>query len=348
VVKEHTVSHHLNSPLDRKDPRLNVLDQFVFRGETGTVLIMNTSTSLAGDDRIPGFHPEARYEFKIHFDGLMYEDLTYRLEFADQTDGTRQTVTVHRLTGEDARRDIALGVRIADGETGTEMLGRDDDDGVRVWAGEVLDPFYLDLTQLGAVTKAVDSASMIDNGDWKPEAAANTFAGASVNSIVIELPEDSHLFADRGIAVWCVTKLATDDGGWSQVNRFGIPMMWPIFRPKDSVYASETNTILPADDWTKDGAHLASIVAGLAGAYGTANAQAYGERLADRLLPDVLPYQIGTAAEFGFAGFNGRMLADNAAEVMFTLAANAAVSTGLTPQSAEATRTSRFPYVVPA
>ena len=128
---------------------------------------MNTSTSLAGDARVPGFRAEARYEIKIHFDGLMYEDLTYRVEFADQTGGTRQTVTVHRLTGEDARRDIALGVRVADGETGIAIHSRDDDGG-RIWAGEVLDPFYLDLTQLGAVTKAVDAGSIIDNGGWRP------------------------------------------------------------------------------------------------------------------------------------------------------------------------------------
>ncbi len=341
------MSHHLNSPLDRKDPRLNVLDQYVFRGETGTVLIMNTSTSLAGDARVPGFRAEARYEIKIHVDGLMYEDLTYRFEFADPAEGDRQIVTVHRLTGEDARRDIALGVRDADGETGSSIRSRGDAGG-RIWAGQVRDPFYLDLTQLAAVTKAVAAGSTIDNGDWEPRTAVNSLDGQTVNAIVLELPEDSHLFAERGIAVWSVTKLPTDDGGWSPVNRAGIPMMWPIFRPADSTYASEMNTILPADDWTKDGAHISSLVAGLAGAYGTVNARAYGDRIADRLLPDLLPYQIGSEAGFGFGGFNGRMLADNAAETMFSLAANAAVSTGLTSHTAAETRTGGFPYVVPA
>jgi hypothetical protein len=30
----------------------------------------------------PGFHPEARHEFKVHFDGADFETLTYRVSFA--------------------------------------------------------------------------------------------------------------------------------------------------------------------------------------------------------------------------------------------------------------------------
>ena len=103
------MSHHLDSPQARQDTRLNITDQYIFRGETGTVLILNTSSSLAGDNWIPGFHPEARYEIKIHFDGLMYEDLAYRLTFDEPGDDGRQVLAVHRLTGEDAREDLALG-----------------------------------------------------------------------------------------------------------------------------------------------------------------------------------------------------------------------------------------------
>ncbi len=84
-------------------------------------------------------------------------------------------------------------------------------------------------------------------------------------------------------------------------------------------------------------------------AYGTADPAAYGEALAQRLLPDLLPYRIGTAAALSFAGTNGRTLADNAPEAMFSLATNTAIhSTGLAPQDTAGTRSSRFPYLVPA
>jgi hypothetical protein len=340
------VSHHMDSPLARSDTRLDLTDNFAFRGETGTVLIMNVNTSLSGERRVPGFHPEARYEFKIHFDGLLYEDLTYRFEFGERDRDGRQSVEVHRLVNEDARDETAIGVRIAEGETGTAIPSRADD-GIWIWAGDVHDPFYLDATLLDVVRKAVDRGSRFDLGEWQPSTATNSFGPSEVCSIVLEMPESSYLFADRNMATWSVTKLPTDDNGWRQINRVGLPMMWSMFRPDNTDYASEANIGIPADDWTKDSAHISKLVAGIAGAYGAANPQAYGDMLADRLLPDILPYQVGAAGGLTFAGFNGRMLADNAPEVMYSLLANSAIDVGLTPDVAAATRSDQFPYVIP-
>ena len=73
-----------------------------------------------------------------------------------------------------------------------------------------------------------------------------------------------------------------------------------------------------------------------------------GRAVAARLLPDVLPYRVGTAAAFTFAGFNGRALADNAPEVMFGLVTNSAAPTGLVAASASETRQDKFPYLVSA
>jgi hypothetical protein len=80
----------------------------------------------------------------------------------------------------------------------------------------------------------------------------------------------------------------------------------------------------------------------------SADPAGYGQAVAGQLLPDVLPYQIGTAASFGFTGRNGRTLADNAPEVMLSLVTNTAVPAGLQPAVAAHLRTGTFPYVVPA
>ena len=63
------MSHHLDSPLARQDPRLNITDQYLFDDGPNLVLVMNVRTSLAGDPHVDPFHPEARYEFRIHLDG---------------------------------------------------------------------------------------------------------------------------------------------------------------------------------------------------------------------------------------------------------------------------------------
>ena len=81
---------------------------------------------------------------------------------------------------------------------------------------------------------------------------------------------------------------------------------------------------------------------------GAKDPEAYGHHVSQRLLPNVLPYTVGTPAAFSFAGFNGRALSDNAPEVMYGLVTNSAVPTGLRPSDAAETRQDAFPYVVPS
>jgi hypothetical protein len=112
-------------------------------------------------------------------------------------------------------------------------------------------------------------------------------------------------------AVWCATKLATDAGGWRQINRAGHPMMWPIFRPGDTDFSNPANTRHPSEDFDAVAKYLADQVAAVVTATGTSeDPQGYGEAVARELSPDVLSYVIGTPATYGFAGRNGRTLAE--------------------------------------
>lgn len=65
------------------------------------------------------------------------------------------------------------------------------------------------------------------------------------------------------------------------------------------------------------------------------------------MLPDLLPYVIGTPATYGFAVRNGRPLADNAPEVMLSLVTGTAIPSGLKPAATGHLRTALFPYVLP-
>ena len=55
---------------------------------------------------------------------------------------------------------------------------------------------------------------------------------------------------------------------------------------------------------------------------------AYAQRVVERLFPTTLPYVLGSAASFGFAGFNGRALTDNVENVMLSLQANTPIDQG--------------------
>jgi hypothetical protein len=340
------VSHHLDSELSRRDNRLDLTDHYVFRGETGTVFVMDVNSSLA-TDAAPGWHPEARYEFKIHTNGAELEDLTYRLSFGPRDAHGGQSVALRVLTGSQARDDTAEGELLAEGRTGAVITGPA---GLRLWTGRAADPFYVDLTQVFAINAAVKQGAKIELPDWRPEIAQSSFTGSFIHSIVLEIADDDpRLGVDQNIGLWSVTKLATDAGGWRQINREGHPMIWPIFRPDNGEAASTTNETHPASELPAESEHIARLVTGVVRANGTADdPEAHGRTVARLLLPDVLPYQTGTPAEFGFSDINGRSLADNAPEVMFSLVLNSAVSTGLTSGQFANTRSTAFPYVVAA
>ena len=190
----------------------------------------------------------------------------------------------------------------------------------------------------------------MDLSAWRPEDAKNSFANTTVDTIVLEIShEHPQLRPGARIGLWGATKLATDAGGWRQINRAGHPMMWPIFWPDDTHFTNPANTRHPSKDFDAEGVHIAEHVAAVVAASGTSDdPQGYGETVARELFPDVLPYVVGTPATYGFATRNGRTLADNAPEVMLSLVAGTAVPSGLKPSVAKHLRNNKFPYVVPA
>jgi len=335
------MSHHLDSPLAREDTRLDITDVYLFRGTMGTVFIMNVNSSIAGRSYPDRFHPEALYEFKVDTDGDSVEDLTFRVSFGRSGPDGHQALELRRLEGGASRDRNAGGPVVAQGSTGKTVAG---EGGVRIWAGTAGEPFYIEPTVLGAVRRAVATGTPIDLTGWSKDKAMNAFAGTTVSSIVLEVPDSD--FGAGTIGFWGVTALATDSGGWRQINRAGLPMIQPIFNPDDSERSSAYNTTQPRDDRTNYGQLVAGLVAGVVAAMGTsADPGAYGESVAALCFPDMLRYEVGTPAVFGFAGRNGRALADNAPEVMFSIVFNAALSDGLNRETATGTLRPEFPYV---
>jgi hypothetical protein len=339
------MSHHLDTPLASQNGQLYIDDLYVFQNDDRTVFVMDVNSNITGVYAQPGFHPEARYEFKVHFDGAELEDLTYRVSFAEPGPDGRQALRLHTLTGGDARGDSATGELVLEGRTGEAASNK----GTRIWAGRVADPFYIDLSLLGIVNGAVAQGTAADLSGWRPENAQNTFAGTSVETIVLEVPhQHPQLRPGTRIGVWCTTKLATDAGGWRQINRAGHPMMWPIFWPDDTDFSNPANTRHPSEDFAADGTYLAGLVAAVVKAGGTSDdPRDYGRTVARELFPDVLPYVVGTPATFGFATRNGRTQADNAPEAMMSLVTGTAVPAGLKPSVAKDLRDRNFPYTVP-
>jgi Domain of unknown function (DUF4331) len=340
------MSHHLDTPLARQNGQLFIDDLCVFPGSNSTVFVMDVNSTITEPHVQPGFHHEGRYELKVHFDGAEYEDLTYRVSFGESGSDGSQTLQLHAVTGDAARDDFAAGELLLEGRTGEVVENGD----VRIWAGRITDWFYIDLSLLFKINAAVKDGTMPDLSEWRPESAQNSFANTTVESIVLEVShQHRRLRPGARTGVWAVTKLATDAGGWRQINRAGHPMMWPIFWPDDIRFDNPANTRHPSDDRDAVSQYIGDQIAAVVAAMGTSDdPEGYGQTVARQLFPDVLPYVIGTPATYGFAGFNGRTLADNAPEAMLSLVLNTAVRSGLKPSVAGELRDASFPYVVPA
>jgi hypothetical protein len=340
------MSHHLNTPLARQNGQLYIDDLYVFPGDRSTVFVMDVNSTITGPDVQRGFHPQARYEFKVHFDGADFEALTYRVSFGEVNSAGRQALQLHALTGDEAREDSAVGTRVLEGRTGEPASNGN----TRIWAGRIADSFYIDLSLLGIVNAAVKNGTAVDLAAWRPENAKNSFANTTVESIVLEVShQHPQLHAGARVGVWCATKLATDEGGWRQINRAGHPMMWPIFWPDDTKFTNPANTRHPSADFNAEDKHISELIAAVVSANGTSDdPQGYGQTVARELFPDLLRYVVGTPATYGFTARNGRTLADNAPEVMLSLVLDKAVPSGLTPSVAKNLRDRSFPYVVAA
>jgi Domain of unknown function (DUF4331) len=339
------MSHHLDTPLAAQTGQLYLDDLYVFPGDKSTVLVMDVNSDVNGLHAEPGFHAAARYEFKVQFGGAAFESLTYRVSFSEADASGQQALRLHALTGNQALEDSAAGELVLEGRTGEQASA----DGTSVWAGRIGDSFYIDLSLLAIVNGAVANGTAPDLSAWRPENAQNSFADTKVDSIVLEIShQHPQLQPGASAGFWAVTKLATDTGGWRQINRAGHPMMWPIFWPNDTDFSDPANIRHPSEDRSAAGQYIADRVAAVVAASGSSDdPQGYGKMVARRLLPDVLHYVVGTPATYGFAAFNGRTLADDAPEAMLSLVTNTAVPSGLSPSVSGHLRGSTFPYVVP-
>jgi hypothetical protein len=243
---------------------------------------------------------------------------------------------------------IALLYLVAQGTTGETVAT---ESGLRVWAGKAGDPFWIEPDVLHAVGHAFQDGTVVNLAGWDPSRAKNLFAGHTVYSIVLEVP-DGELLAGAGdrrrIGVWAVATLATDAGGWRSINRVGLPMIHPLFTQYNEDLGTRLNAGRPSDDLATYGEAVTKAIAGVVSANGTAeDPKAYAEKVARRFFPNILPYEVGTPAVFSFAEWNGRSLTDNAPDVMFSIAANAPVRLGIGKESVTSKPSRTFPYVPP-
>jgi hypothetical protein len=147
------------------------------------------------------------------------------------------------------------------------------------------------------------------------------------------------------IGYWATTA-RQEDGTWIRVQRCATPLIPTIFFDADGDLASKYNTTDPGQDRDNYGQLVTELAAQAAAGLGAAeDPQAHGIHVRDQLFPDILWYEVGTRAHFGFARRNGRGLTEPVAEVMFALVTGRAIPLFLGKNDATGALRDSFPYL---
>jgi Domain of unknown function (DUF4331) len=322
------MSHHFDTPTAREDPRINVCDFYLFQGRPGTAVMAMTVNPDAGVAAPVTFRDEAIYAFRFDLNGDHREDLTFKVRFGEVAHAAGdehrhvQTFEVRRATGEEALKG-AEGVLLIEGSTGEVART---EAGVMAFAGLAPDMFAGDGAALGVFRNA-----LFNENRFHPAAFLNRknfFEKRNVCAIAIELPV---AMVGTGLVHAWATASLYGHAPEAQVSRWGLPLLTNALIP-DMAMREDFNRGVPVDDLARFGAHIGGVAEKLSGLAGSvADPAAYGHKLAARLLPAVLPYQLGTPASFDYAGINGRGLTEDVMDVILTLVTNTPLGDGVRP-----------------
>jgi Domain of unknown function (DUF4331) len=303
------MAHHYSGPdfsFPHGDPRVDHCDLFAFPtpGQGGrSVFVIDVHPSVGinppGPTTAEPFAPGAIYELKVDTNGDRVADVAFRVHFSASNGA--QSATVRRVEGPDAAGMGEGGEIVVDAapvSMGSEAQLTASEQ-YRFFAGWRSDPFFF------------DAGGALNEFQFTGE---DFFADKDVCAIVLEVPNDA--LGPAGVAVWHRTLVPSGtDGGWVQADRGARPSQSVFFCPgeeKAEYLAGE-----PATDarFVDSFAHVLEH----AGGYAPEDAK----RVAETLLPDVLPYDPTQPA--GYPD-NGRSLTDDVADYFVTLFTNRKVT----------------------
>ncbi|MFZ0630256.1 MAG: DUF4331 family protein [Acidobacteriaceae bacterium] len=334
------MSHHFDTKLSREDPSLNICDFYLFDGPSGKTVMAMTVNPNAGVSAPDTLHREGLYAFRFDLNEDAREEVTFRFRFGEprHADGAEHThiqpFVVRKATGDSALRGDA-GEILVEGETSSVATNA----GLRAYVGIAPDLFAANAGFRPWITTFYKDHRY--DGDALLH-QQNPFAGWNVTVIVLEVPTE--LIGKGRVNAWATISLF-GHAPELQVSRWGLPMVTHLFLndPSDQELKEQFNASVPSEDrerFAKSIADFAEKMTTCAGS--SANPAEYGKRIAARLCPNTLPYELGTSAAFELDRFNGRALGDDVMDVMVTLAANKPLADGLVPDRGRIRRD--FPY----
>ena len=221
------MSHHFDTRLATRDPRLNIADAYLFDAAPDRTVMVMTCSGDAALSAPTAFHPAALYEFRFDTTGDGLDDTGFQVRFIDPVEhaenGQRQEFTMHYVTDDDLAVDPAQ--RVA----GKPMFSAELNSPRRVgavdgFAGLVGDMWAADAFAVSTMLHAFYVDRRFEEAAYANR--RNPFARRNVMAIVLEVP--NALIGDGQVTMWSSISLY-GHSVTAQVSRFGIPLFTQLF-----------------------------------------------------------------------------------------------------------------------
>lgn len=322
-------SHHFEVAIARTNTAISQLDNYVFQAASPgrTVIIMNVNSSPRHGAT---FSPNALYNIHVALDDKFKEGHTFSFQFRDGQVMAYLSDNPNGRVGE-------TGVDIGKGKVGGSVNLKDK---IELWTGIIKDPFYGNSSGLGAYSAQL-KAGKYDPQVWKSASGTNIFKDQECGAIVLEIPNE---MLGKNIKVFMTTALK-ENGKWSQVQYSANPLLSHVMYFEDEAVRVEHDRSRPNTQSVLKNFVSASTARASGIAQTQAQPFAYGDKVADALIPDVLNYEAGSKAGYSADVRNGRYLDDDAMSAMLTLLIGKPTDQAIDNPKLY---TDQFPYVIPS
>jgi hypothetical protein len=295
--------HHFDSKFAQEHPQYDMTDVYVFRaqepGKTVVVMCANPTTQAGkadfGKDGVYSFHAGFGRECKTgHTITFKFDGEKMNLGWIESADPKLGEQGVIKSSG-------AIGEVVS---CPTE---------IRWWAGAAHDPFFGNGLGLGAFKEAVGK------GEYKPELFNNgdksnaLFAGKHSSVIVMEIPNK---YLGEKIYYYGTSQFF-DHGHWHQVNRIAHVLLPHLYLDTPEHITAENEGRPITDNMRRE--WVKSTVEKFHKAAGYEDAATRAEKITELIMPDVIPYIIGTEANYGVTRLNGRKMSDDSMDAALEL-----------------------------
>jgi hypothetical protein len=334
------MSHHFDSEIARGNPTLNICDTYMFPAGSGRTAMAMTVTADVGMSTPDVLPDEALYAFRIDTQGEGREEIAFTFRFGDahhvDGDGHRhaQAFTVRRAVGDGIGGE--QGEVLARGETGTVV----EQNGVRAYAGVAPELWAADAIAFFNFLEGLHKEERFASEAF--EHRTNFFRNRNVMVLVLEVPNE--MIGEGRVWLWSTSSLF-GHAPEMQVYRWGLPLFTHFYMSDPATNQDLVAKFHQSEPW-QDREQMApaveAFVAKLATAGGIADPAAHAAAVTERLIPCMLPYEMGTPARFDLEVFNGRPLGTDGYDVMLSLGAGRPIADGVAPPQDRII--DRFPY----